>query len=214
MAKRMYFKVSQAEDVVFEEGTCDFEYNKGFSITQKQKNITALHNAILIKEPNSSILEISTKSNVDLGVNLSAFNLRLYNEYLKRTVSLENIFQSSKVFEGGGPYTDLLVVSPREAKQDMRLKNSGKLIGFYYSNTLWDTTPKTLFYDWLYINALHQNKELSQEVMSYNIFTDIEFNHNKSINCQARSAAIYVSLRKKGIIQQVLDNYKLLSTVY
>ena len=53
---------------------------------------------------------------INLGVKLSAFNLKL-NGY-----TLENIFQSSKVFSNGGPYRDLMNVAPKEAKRDGRLQ--------------------------------------------------------------------------------------------
>lgn len=37
-------------------------------------------------------------------------------------------------------------------------------------------------------------------------FTDIEFNPKKSLNCQARSAAIFVSLERSGLLQQALSS--------
>ena len=40
--------------------------------------------------------------------------LDLMGEIDEKFVSLENVFQSSKVFENGGPYVDLLNVSPLE----------------------------------------------------------------------------------------------------
>jgi hypothetical protein len=40
--------------------------------------------------------------------------------------------------------------------------------------------------------------------MEYNAFTDIEFNPDKSINCQAEAAAIYVSLVNKNALKQAL----------
>ena len=73
-------------------------------------------------------MEISTKSMEAIGIKLSAFNLKI-NSY-----TLENIFQSAKVFEDGGPYLDLLDVSPKEAKRDERLHKSGSLKAFRYQN--------------------------------------------------------------------------------
>ena len=37
-----------------------------------------------------------------------------------------------------------------------------------------------MFYDWIYINALYKNKEIFNELIKYNAFTDIEFNPNKA----------------------------------
>lgn len=46
----------------------------------------------------------------------------------------------------------------------------------------------------IYINALIQNSDLAEQLMQYRAFTDIAFNPAKSFNCQARSAALFVSL--------------------
>lgn len=163
----------------------EFEWNGGFAISQKQKNILNLHLAIS-KNSNDKVLEISTKSTVDLGMKLSAFNLKL-NGYF-----LENIFQSSKKYINAGPYKDLLLVEPKDAKCDERHKNSGDLIAFCYDNIIWDLLPKTAFYDYIYIKSVLQTFDLNylDELITYNWFTDIEFNPQKSINCQARAAAI------------------------
>lgn len=82
-------------------------------MTQKQKSILSLHKNFLEKYPQRRILEISTKSNNELGVKLSAFNLMIHTN--ERAFSVESAFQSSKVFENGGPYTDLLNKSSKEA---------------------------------------------------------------------------------------------------
>lgn len=166
----------------------EFEWNGGFSITQKQKNIKNLHNSI-IKETNESVLEVSSKGLTQLGKDIGAFSLK-YNE-----VPLENVFQSSKKFENGGPYTDLMSVTPKEAKGDERLKNSGKILAFCLDGEEWPLEPKTLFYDYIYIKALIQNYGYDLDLTEYDWFTDIEFNPKKSINCQARTVAIYKLLK-------------------
>ena len=184
---------------------CDFEFewSGGFAVSQKQKNIAALHNAIM-KKYGETALEISTKSLDEFGKSLSAFNLKLDG------VLLECIFQSSKVFEKGGPYRDLLDVSPKDAKRDERLKSSGKLIAFDYDSVRWELEPKTAFYDFIYIKSVlgsFSSEQLKTALEPYTWFTDIEFNPNKSINSQARSAALL-----KAIVfsdsQAVLDDHK------
>lgn len=210
MAIRPFFMISDSE--IFKEDNCEFTFYTGFALSQKQKSIESLHEQILKKYSNAKILEVSRKSENPLGIALSAFNLTLpinNNEY-----PVENIFQSSKVFSNGGPYKDLLFVHPRDAKRDERLKNSGKLISFELNSNIWGLEPKTLFYDWLYTHALYRNKRLTNEIIQYDTFTDIEFNPNKSFNCQARSVAIFVSLYKKGIIEAYLRDKNLFKDVY
>lgn len=163
-----------------------FEWFSGFAVSQKQKSIDSLHCAVLRSDSGARPLEISTKSKNPLGVKLSAFNLKLDG------YTLENIFQSSKVFTGGGAYRDLLDVSPKEAKKDPRLRNSGALKFFDYNGDIFPLVPKTVFYDYIYIKAVKESlsAEEVQKIREYNYFTDIEFNPDKSINTQAKSVAI------------------------
>ena len=211
MAERKCF-IAKTDNTCWEEKLVEFEYHKGFALSQKQKSIKSFHENILKIDDKFKVLEISTKSTIDIGIQLSAFNLRYVEN--EKDYAIENIFQSSKVFENGGPYLDLLNVHPREAKVDKRLQDSGKLICFNLNGQEWSLTPKTMFYDWIYINALYNNSYLSEKILYYNVFTVIEFNHKKSINCQARAAAIFVSLSKRGIIDEIISNPRLFEKVY
>ena len=190
-----YYKVFQA----------DFIWNSGFAPSQKQKNIRAVHETFLRQFPNQTVLEISSKSMQEEGTTFSAFSLSKFVPSLVRAVLVENIFQSSKLFENGGPYSDSLFTSPREAKRDERLRTSGKLIGFYFESMNFPSEPKTIFYDYIYLNALLENEYLSQLVLSYDAFTDLEFNQNKSINCQSKAAALFVSLHRLGLTDCIRD---------
>jgi len=133
---------------------------------------------------------------------LSAFNLTLpvkCSNGKEGTASLESVFQASKVFENGGPFEALMFAKPRDAKRDPRLKSSGRLIAFRFDDTEWDVKepPSTVFYDWLYCKALVAQRAIVDQLLreGFKAFTDIEFNPVKSINCQARSAALVVALR-------------------
>lgn len=183
----------------------DFQWNGGFAASQKQKNIDALHRAFQGIFPDKKVLEISSKSRTPLGVALSAFNLKKFVPELGRSVSVECVFQGGKVFSAGGPYTDLYAVTSRQAKGDPRLKNSGMVKGFYFDDKTMPTTPRTAFYNWLYINALLENPKLAEALLEYDAFTDIEFNPDRSVNCQAEAAAVYVSLARQGKLDQCRD---------
>jgi len=206
MASRPIFVVYT--DGVREEGV-EFKWFPGFSTSQKQKSIESLHQNYLVENPDSKILEISSKSIDPLGMQLSAFNLKIQHNQQK--IPVENIFQSSKVFEKGGPYMDLLLAPPREAKTDARLKGSGELIKFNFLGE-WPLNPKTLFYDWIYLKALSENHHLSMELIKYDAFTDIEYNPSKSFNCQARSAALFVYLHNHNLLHKVLEDSNYLKT--
>ena len=214
MALRVCLMSTPNDKNLFKEIYVEFKYYNGFAVSQKQKSIESLHKVFLANHRENKILEISTKSSESTGIKASAFNLRFLNTADGNQYPLENIFQSSKVFENGGPFKDLLLVHPRDAKRDERLKTSGKLRCFNLNNSIWELKPKTAFYDWIYISALNNNIELSREILSYDVFTDIEFNHEKSINCQARAAAIYVSLVKKNILDKALHDKDFFISTY
>lgn len=206
MAVRPVFVVSLDNRYCIRENI-EFEFFSGFSDKQKRKSICSLHQEYLKDNDGKRILEISSKSEDELGVKLSAFNLMIKTKNGKE-FSVESAFQASKVFEKGGPYKDLLDVSSRIAKKDKRLNNSGRIVAFRIDGKEFETEPKTYFYNWLYINTLHLHNELTEQLLEYNAFTDIAFNPQKSINCQAEAAAIYVSLVKQGLLEDALKDRK------
>jgi hypothetical protein len=186
------------------EKPVDFKWYAGLAKSQKQKSIHELHSAAR-KMGYERVLEISSKSEDELGIKLSAFNLVIETKSGNR-FTVETAFQGSKVFQRGGPYRDLLGLDSLSAKRDIRLKESGSLIGFEFFGKSFPLEPRTYFYDWIYINALVKNDELARAVRSFDAFTDIEFNPAKSINCQAHAVAIYVSLFRNGTLLEALSS--------
>lgn len=130
MAVRPVFVASLERRICICENT-EFEFFSGFSDKQKQRCIQSLHQAFVKKYAEKKILEISSKSETELGVKLSAFHLTIRTKSGKE-VPVECAFQAGKEFEEGGPYTDLLDVSPKAAKRDERLKNRNQCIALYY----------------------------------------------------------------------------------
>jgi hypothetical protein len=212
MASRLIFIASENDiGVIIKE--IEFEYFSGFSEKQKQKSIISLHKKAESKGY-INILEVSTKSLNELGRLLSAFNLSAKTKKNNFEFTVEKAFQASKVFEYGGPYLDILFKTSKEAKQDKRLKESGKIVKFKFFNYTFDKNPPKYFYDWLYINTLIKNNELIEKINKYNIFSDIEFNHLKSINCQAYSLALFKSLLNNNIsLSSIIDKKNFLKIV-
>ena len=208
MAKRPIFIVSEDPNYLFIEQEIEFEWFPGLSVSQKQKSINSLHNSATLSGYDN-ILEVSTKSEHAIGNKLSAFNLS-FPMTDGSLIYLESAFQGSKIFENGGPYTDLYSIKPFDVKKDERISKEHIIKGFKYDGIEWDSEPKTAFYDWLYINAVFKNIETNdieyRKILEYNAFTDIEFNPLKSINCQARSCAVFVSLYKQNILEVALES--------
>lgn len=202
MAERPVFIPCTEGSRLVREVYFSFLWHPGFAPVQKKKNVVGLHEAAAAKGF-SPLLEVSTKSEEKLGQRLSAFSLKVNSSQYGK-ISLEAAYQGSKVFERGGPFTDLYQLDAREAKKDPRVRDSGRIVGFRFDGTDFPTEPKTAFYDWLYSRAIFDHREWMNEssrIERYAGFTDIEFNPEKSLNCQARSVAIFCAMMRRGILE-------------
>ena len=210
MAQRPVFSPAAASGLV-DEPMVEFEWFPGFAVIQKQRSIDSLHAAVADALGLERILEVSTKSPEQLGVRLSAFNLAVEVDGEPSPVLLEAAFQGSKVFETQGPFTHLYGVQDgRAVKRFMKELPEDRLVGFQLSGHDWSLSPKTALYDWLYLNGLrrliNEDERVADVLSNYEAFTDIEFNPAKSINCQARSCALYLSLLRNGTLNDALSD--------
>jgi hypothetical protein len=205
MASRPVFVPIQSRSSMVREIPVDFKWHAGLSTSQKQKSVEELHSAARVQLGINRVLEVSTKSKEELGRALSAFNLGTHLPGGSGT-SVEVAYQASKKFEHGGPYLDLLSGDSRAAKTDERLRNSGRLLAFSFGGAEWPLEPPTAFYDWLYVSALSDDPKLANDVLDWEAFTDIEFNPKRSLNCQARSVALYCSMVRSGSFEQLMSS--------
>ena len=158
-----------------------FAWFPGFSATQAKKNVLSMHASL-----DQPCLEVSTKSELELGISLSAFSLKLKGN------CLESVYQASKRFSRGGPYKDIARLNPREAKSDKRLWKSGQLVGFEMDGVMWSLYPKSSFYDYLYIETVRETISPNElrKILAYMYYSDIHYNPQRMISTQARSVAI------------------------
>ena len=182
----------------------EFQWHPGIVISQRRLNIRSLHEAAAMAGV-SPVIEVSTKAEDLLGRTLSAFNLTI-TLMAGKVVPVEVAFQASKVFEKGGPFNEILELDPWEAKRDPRLRECGPLREFRFDGHFWALEPKTAFYDWIYLKAISIKPELLNQLKPYQGFTDIEFNPKKSINCQARSIALFVAFEARGLVKTALES--------
>lgn len=203
MARRPVFIPEEKQEFFVRTYIIEFQWHSGFSKKQKQMSIKSFHEEIKRQTGIEKILEISTKSHQFIGAQLSAFNLILKNGK-GESGPVEAFYQGSKVFSNGGPFLDLYQKKGWEVKNDKRLKESGCLMGFVFEGRKWDVSKSMVFYNWLYFSALWQNFNLAKEILNFDAFTDIEFNPKKSVNCQAASAALFKSLKNRGILEDII----------
>lgn len=212
MANRFVYYVDP-KDFIFKQIDISFKWYPGFSKEQKQRSIEELHYQFLKENITDQILEVSSKSLKTIGIKSSAFNLKI--DTIKGNLfSVEQLFQSSKVYQKAGNQNYLLEkgYNSKEMKQKLReIDNNDHMIKYSSFGQDFPLEPKNLFYNWLYINALNRNPDIADEILKYEAFTDIEFNPKRSFNCQAEACAIYVSLFKRECLQIALksvDNFK------
>lgn len=206
MAERPVFVPTLTGNEFVAEVPISFKWHPGMAPTQKKKNVAALHQAAGSRGL-TRLLEISSKSDREIGRKLSAFHQKVILSG-GRVIPLECAFQGSKVFEDGGPFTDLYWGDPRDAKRDNRLRESGKLVRFEFEDRTFPLYPKSSFYDWLYANAILPERQWLKRLSSLDGFTDIEFNPEKSVNCQARSCAYFVALERRDLLDQAMESFE------
>lgn len=208
MAERSVF-VSKTEYPFFEEIHVSQDWFGGFALSQKRKCQISLHQNFLKYYPEHKVLEISGASLMSLGAKLSAMNLS------KRTMqgytSVESAFQSSRIYSDGtrvaGPFSEYLFLPGKTCKKLVKEASDGMHSYRYLFDGMEFYAPDhhiSQFYDFLYLNALLEleNQAAAQELLTagYTAFSDLA---TKSLNCQARAAAIFVGLVKAGRIEEV-----------
>ncbi|WP_428121917.1 DarT1-associated NADAR antitoxin family protein [Candidatus Poriferisodalis sp.] len=210
MASRPVFVPSVNGGLVIEHAV-EFQWFPGFAVAQKQRSVASLHRSATEQLGLDKVLEVSTKSMDPFGTRLSAFNLSVRIDAEPSPVLLEAAYQGSKVFESQDPLTHLYRWNDgREVKRFMRAYSKDRLVRFEFCGYSWPLEPRTAFYDWLYLNSLReltdQDDDVNRVLHHFDAFTDIEFNPDKSFNCQARSCALYVALEKSGDLALALTN--------
>ena len=204
MAQRPIFIPDFSGSSLFQEQVINFKWSNGFAKVQKKKSIKALHDAAQ-KKGLTNILEISSKSDEEIGRRLSAFNLKCQID--EKVFPLESVYQGAKVFERGGPFTEVFHYEPREAKKFIRELKCGNLKEYNLQGFAYPLSPANAFYDWIYIRSLTEHAEWIQQNVKFEAFTDIEFNPEKQINCQARAFAVFLSLLENGKLPKASSEF-------
>lgn len=203
MAVRPVFVPTESGRFLVNEIPIEFEWSPGFAEVQK-KNVKALHEAA-IGRGLGPLLEISSKSEIEVGRRLSAFSLKL--EIGGERYGLESVYQGSKVFERCGQREDIFRMTPREAKHAVREMDWGQLIAFELEGVRYPLSPKSAFYDWLYIRAIAPHFDWIERKIGYKAFTDIEFNPARQVNCQARAFAEFLSLLRLNKLSEAVSDF-------
>ena len=179
-------------------------------VTPETKNIRknrvqSLHERFGHIYPDKKVLEVSGTSKDELGRKIRSEILEKKISSLDITVPVSNVYRGSCVFEKGGPYPELYELSPQRAKSDRRLKEKGSLLYYYHEEAEYPKRPRAAFYSWIYINALLENRELAEQVIKYDAFSDINCSPGKKPFGAARGAAIFTALSRMKLLDSVKE---------
>lgn len=95
----------------------------------------------------------------------------------------------------------------REARRINKQRNSeDELVGFELFGKEFPLVPTTFFYNWLYLCALKQHKDLQEALLDYSAFTDIYVTPDYTLNTQAEACALYVSLYRRELWDKAMMN--------
>ena len=194
----------------FEEIRVSMDLFGGFALSQKRKTERSLHRNFLAAYPESHPLEISSASLNPIGCALFAMHLKKTTSSGMLT-SVESAFQSSRIYRDGseqiGPFPEYLYADGREAKKEVKAASRGLHSYEYLFDGIHFSAPDfhiSLFYDFLYLNALIEkdNMETACRLVegAFDAFSDLA---TSSLNSQARSCAIFVGLVKAGLVEEV-----------
>lgn len=191
----------------------EFPYVKEISIAfrwfsgSKHRNIQAVQEAFRGMHPELALLEVSPASPQPEGAAAAAMKLPLQVASLGQEVPVGIVYEASKAFEAGGPYTELLQWPRQKVQKDARLQQSGKCTGYQLEGTAFPAEPYPYaFFNWLYGCALQQNPERAENVLKFSAFTDLELGSaKKDKNSPARAAAVYAGLAAAGRLDCLKD---------
>ena len=178
--------------------------------TQEMRNlrknkVQSLHERFSHIYPDKKVLEVSGTSEDELGRKIRSEILEKKIPSLDIKAPVANVYRGSCLFEKGGPYPELYGLSPQKAKNDRRLKEKGSLVHYSYEDTKYTKRPRAAFYYWIYINALLENRELAEQVVKYDAFSDISCSPGGKPFGAARGAAIFTALSRMGLLEQAED---------
>ena len=198
MANRPIF-IPKTKSLGVQTKNIDFTWHAGMATSQKQKSIRSLHERAVREGSVERILEISTKSEIELGKKTSAFSL--FVETKNGVFPLESVYHASKIFPVVGAQKDWMKLSARQSKKESQKFQElyGKPIGFRIYDTEYFEKPYNLGFTYMYFQSLKLKKEELNQLCFFDAFTDINFVPRKGGNCQAHAAALFVSMRQNGL---------------
>ena len=94
MSKRPVFEPETEGNNLVTKHIIEFTWYPGFAKEQKQKSLESLHVETKKNTNINTILEISTKSKESLGINASAFNIKIKTKK-GLSASVESFYQGS-----------------------------------------------------------------------------------------------------------------------
>lgn len=146
---------------------------------------------------------------------MSAMSLLKFVPSAQKYMSMESVFQSSRIYKNPTtgetivPFKECMTLDGKMAKKSIKERSNGWHSYEYQFEGIKCPAPDfhiSLFYDYIYMSGLLEaaNVIVRDELLhsTYTAFTDMA---TASLNSQARSCAIFVSLFKLGLLDRIKD---------
>ncbi len=204
MVRRQVYRAVDSESMRLEiiDIECRLPYER--RVIAYHALIEELHDKFRARYENVSVLEISSRSPHYLGSAVQTKNLMLTCHGFESCV--EVVYLSSLKFSYGGPYFDLLTQTASEAKKDVRLRATGRVVRAVHEGIVCSPKFLPLYYAYLFCKALLQQPKLAASVAKHRAFSDVSFDPLQSPHCVAHAAAIYSLLHHHGVLENAMQN--------
>lgn len=197
MAERFFWTIEGGK---IKRGLVTFKWESGTSLAQRKRSCLNMLK-VINWHTGLNPMDISSASPVEFYSNLSAFKLMF------DTRNVEQIYQGSKIFKGYGQASELYTKVGRDAKQTAKyLHSQYELVGFNWDGVDYPLEPTTVFYDYLYIQALLRNFGDKLNLDDYDVFADVQLGQGSNA-CQARAVCEYKLLKQTNLFD-VLDTFE------
>lgn len=176
-------------------------------LERQRREVDSLHERFKYYRPDFKMLEISSISREPLGVAVSAANLRDPRGNLT-----EAVYLGSRVYEQGQLEHLYHASSTVEAMRITKASEHNMFSSYNWYGKAVPTNPLTLMKYWIWCDAVYNQKDLMNQIVEYDAFTNYFCNTSKDyFGTYPEAAALFVTLYRNGILDTAMDSVESLA---
>ena len=186
MAERPVFEVTTKGNAFVKYHSIQFSWN---SRNNGDETISDAFINRARKRFSNEVLDLSSNSKNELSKRISARHLTIQKNDEEEKVI--DIFNKSRL-------------EVEEEKEGGRFKVQQN--AYEYEGEHWPSWPRSAFYDFLCVQALNQQEDVHEELLEYQLFSDLRSVAGMKNIYHAGSVALFVSLKKRNLLETALTS--------